>query len=83
MRSVQEAGFSQRMRRATNGGATLWIMPIKITLTGNDKSLLEAGGMFFFNRSAKQREDILTNQMASNTHVIARETQIFQCAAIN
>ena len=41
------------------------------------------GRMFFFNRSTLQRDDILTNQLAANTHVIARETQIFQCAAIN
>ena len=39
--------------------------------------------MFFFNRSTLQCDDILTNQLAANTHVIARETQIFQCAAIN
>ena len=38
---------------------------------------------FFSNRSVKQREYILTNQLASNTHVIARETQNFQCAAVN
>ena len=42
-----------------------------------------AGSMFFFNRSTLQCDDILTNQLAANTHVIARETQIFQCAAIN
>ena len=42
-----------------------------------------AASMFFFNRSTLQRDDILTNQLAANTHVIARETQIFQCAAIN
>ena len=28
--------------------------------------------MFFFNRSTLQRDDILTNQLAANTHVIAR-----------
>ena len=39
--------------------------------------------MFFFNRSTLQCDDILTNQLAAITHVIARETQIFQCAAIN
>ena len=38
---------------------------------------------FFLNRSTLQCDDILTNQLAANTHVIARETQIFQCAAIN
>ena len=43
----------------------------------------DAGSMVFFNRSTLQRDDILTNQLAANTHVIARETQIFQCAAIN
>ena len=38
---------------------------------------------FFSNRSVKQREDILTNKLAANTHVIARQTQIAQCAAVN
>ena len=37
--------------------------------------------MFFSNRSVKQRQDILTNKLAANTHVIARKTQIAQCAA--
>ena len=37
----------------------------------------------FSNRSVKQREDILTNKMAADTHVIVRKTQIAQCAAIN
>ena len=39
--------------------------------------------MFFSNRSVKQREDILTNKLAENTHAIARKTQIAQCAAVN
>ena len=39
--------------------------------------------MFFSNRSVKQREDILTNKLAANTHVIVRKTQIAQCAAVN
>ena len=39
--------------------------------------------MFFSNRSVKQREDILTNKLAANTHAIARKTQIAQCAAVN
>ena len=37
----------------------------------------------FSNRSVKQREDILTNKLAANTHVIACKTQIAQCAALN
>ena len=37
----------------------------------------------FSNRSVKQREDILTNKLAANTHMIARKTQIAQRAAIN
>ena len=42
------------------------------------------GRMFFFSsRSVKQREDILTNKLAANTHVITRKTQIAQCAAVN
>ena len=39
--------------------------------------------MFFSNRSVKEREDILTNKLAANTHVIVGKTQIAQCAAIN
>ena len=35
------------------------------------------------NRSVKQREDILTNKPAANTHVIARKTQIAQCASVH
>ena len=42
-----------------------------------------AGSMFVSNRSVKQREDILTNKPAANTHVIARKTQIAQCDAVN
>ena len=42
-----------------------------------------AGCMFFSNRSVKQRQDILTNKLAANTHVIVRKTQIAQCAAVN
>ena len=38
---------------------------------------------FLSNRSVKQREDILTNKLAANTHVITRKTQIAQCAAVN
>ena len=34
-----------------------------------------AGRIFFSNRSVKQREDILTNKLAANTHVIVRKTQ--------
>ena len=41
------------------------------------------GRMFFSNRSVKQREDILTNKLAVNTHVIVRKTQIAQCATVN
>ena len=37
----------------------------------------------FPNRSVKQREDMLTNKLAANAHVIARKTQISQCAAVN
>ena len=44
---------------------------------------IDTGRMFFSNRSVKQREDILTNKLAANTHVIARKTQIAQCAAAN
>ena len=40
------------------------------------------GSMFFSNRSVKQRQDILTNKLAANTLVIARKTQIAQCAAV-
>ena len=39
--------------------------------------------MFFFNRSVKQYEDILSNKLAANTYVIARKTQIAQCATVN
>ena len=38
---------------------------------------------FFSIRSVKQRQDILTNTLAVNTHLIARKTQIAQCAAVN
>ena len=38
---------------------------------------------FFPNRSVKQRQDILTNKLAANTHVIAGKTQIAQSAAVN
>ena len=31
--------------------------------------------VFFPNRSVKQRQDILTNKLAANTHVIVRKTQ--------
>ena len=41
----------------------------------------QPGRMFFSNRSVKQRQDILTTTLAANTHVIARKTQIAQCAA--
>ena len=41
---------------------------------------LSAGSHVFSNRSVKQREDILTNKLAANTHVIVRKTQIPQCA---
>ena len=37
----------------------------------------------FSNRSVKQREDTLTNKLATNTHVIGCKTQIAQCAAVN
>ena len=43
----------------------------------------EQDACFFPNRSVKQREDILTNKLAENTHVIVRKTQIAQCAAVN
>ncbi len=38
---------------------------------------------FFPNRSVKQCEDILANKLAANTYVIARKTQIAQCATVN
>ena len=34
-------------------------------------------------RMGRQRQYILTNKLAANTHVIARKTQIAQCAAVN
>ena len=37
----------------------------------------------FSNRSVKQCEDILANTVAANTYVIARKTQIAQCATVN
>ena len=40
------------------------------------------GRHVFSNRSVKQRQDILTNKLAANTHVIVRKTQIGQCAAV-
>ncbi len=48
-----------------------------------DNYVLPAGVHVFSNRSVKQREDILTNKLAANTHVIARKTQIAHCAAVN
>ena len=42
-----------------------------------------AGSMFVSNRSVKQRQDILTNKLAANTHLIVRKTQIAQRAAVN
>ncbi len=47
------------------------------------KKITHPGGMLFSNRSVKQREDILTNKLAANTHVIVRKTQIAQCAAVH
>ena len=37
----------------------------------------------FFPTGQLSNEDILTNKMAADTHVIVRKTQIAQCAAIN
>ena len=48
-----------------------------------DGHISRPGSMFFPNRSVKQREDILTNKLAANTHLIVRKMQIAQCAAIN
>ena len=55
----------------------------KPTYYRSQNGMMQCVRMSFSNRSVKQRQDILTNKLAANTHVIARKTQIAQCAAVN
>ena len=78
----------EKARRATNRSLkmTIWSLGSdlcyegKISTRGRHYNTIRQGACFFSNRSVKQREDILTNKLAANTHVIVRKTQIPQCA---